>query len=186
MPHWRRRADARHRSSRKQDWHARSRIFAHHLNAYQCLKTHCVHQVAVCSNQVPADSLRKTGISIGLAGDFAKARPEIWEMGVRRQDRLRERPAFSGPVARGLQTSRRRSDWLAGAGGIEPPNGGIKIRCLTAWLRPNAPLQGTAGGQITADSSCRSRSIERSAAFQPPAAVKFASCRDGRSAPLGP
>ena len=29
------------------------------------------------------------------------------------------------------------SDWLVGAGGIEPPNGGIKIRCLTAWLRPN-------------------------------------------------
>lgn len=26
---------------------------------------------------------------------------------------------------------------LVGAGGIEPPNGGIKIRCLTAWLRPN-------------------------------------------------
>jgi hypothetical protein len=29
---------------------------------------------------------------------------------------------------------------LAGAGGIEPPNGGIKIRCLTAWLRPNGPV----------------------------------------------
>jgi hypothetical protein len=27
---------------------------------------------------------------------------------------------------------------MAGAGGIEPPHGGIKIRCLTAWLRPNA------------------------------------------------
>lgn len=26
---------------------------------------------------------------------------------------------------------------VVGAGGIEPPNGGIKIRCLTAWLRPN-------------------------------------------------
>jgi hypothetical protein len=26
---------------------------------------------------------------------------------------------------------------LAGAGGIEPPNAGIKIRCLTAWRRPN-------------------------------------------------
>ncbi len=26
---------------------------------------------------------------------------------------------------------------MVGAGGIEPPNGGIKIRCLTAWLRPN-------------------------------------------------
>lgn len=26
---------------------------------------------------------------------------------------------------------------LAGAGGFEPPNGGIKIRCLTTWLRPS-------------------------------------------------
>jgi hypothetical protein len=30
---------------------------------------------------------------------------------------------------------------MAGAGGIEPPHGGIKIRCLTAWRRPNrAPI----------------------------------------------
>src|SRR6516225_269317 len=29
-----------------------------------------------------------------------------------------------------------RPDRLAGAGGLEPPNGGIKIRCLTTWLRP--------------------------------------------------
>jgi hypothetical protein len=29
---------------------------------------------------------------------------------------------------------------VAGAGGIEPPNGGIKIRCLTAWLRPKRPI----------------------------------------------
>jgi hypothetical protein len=28
---------------------------------------------------------------------------------------------------------------LAGAGGFEPPDGGIKIRCLTTWLRPNTP-----------------------------------------------
>jgi hypothetical protein len=26
---------------------------------------------------------------------------------------------------------------LAGAPGFEPGNGGIKIRCLTTWLRPN-------------------------------------------------
>src|SRR5262245_27806400 len=26
---------------------------------------------------------------------------------------------------------------LAGAGGFEPPYAGIKIRCLTTWLRPN-------------------------------------------------
>ena len=31
----------------------------------------------------------------------------------------------------------RRPDWLAGAPGFEPGNGGIKIRCLTTWLRPN-------------------------------------------------
>jgi len=29
---------------------------------------------------------------------------------------------------------------LAGAGGFEPPYGGIKIRCLTAWRRPNGLL----------------------------------------------
>jgi hypothetical protein len=27
---------------------------------------------------------------------------------------------------------------LAGAGGFEPPYGGIKIRCLTTWRRPNS------------------------------------------------
>ena len=26
---------------------------------------------------------------------------------------------------------------MAGAGGFEPPNGGIKTRCLAAWRRPN-------------------------------------------------
>jgi hypothetical protein len=36
---------------------------------------------------------------------------------------------------------------LAGAGGIEPPNAGIKIRCLTAWRRPSV------GGSIAADSA---------------------------------
>ena len=29
------------------------------------------------------------------------------------------------------------SQALAGAGGFEPPHGGIKIHCLTTWLRPN-------------------------------------------------
>jgi hypothetical protein len=27
------------------------------------------------------------------------------------------------------------------AGGFELPHGGIKVRCLTAWLRPNAFLR---------------------------------------------
>jgi hypothetical protein len=28
---------------------------------------------------------------------------------------------------------------MAGAAGIEPANGGIKSRCLTAWRRPSKP-----------------------------------------------
>ena len=33
---------------------------------------------------------------------------------------------------------------MVGAGGIEPPNDGIKIRCLTAWRRPNRWNRGIA------------------------------------------
>ena len=35
-----------------------------------------------------------------------------------------------------LYVSRMDLIVVAGAGGFEPPHGGIKIRCLTAWLRP--------------------------------------------------
>ena len=44
----------------------------------------------------------------------------------------------------------QRRDWLAGAGGLEPPNGGIKIRCLTTWLRPIAPLGRRLGARTIA------------------------------------
>ena len=33
---------------------------------------------------------------------------------------------------------------LAGAGGFEPPYGGIKIHCLTTWRRPNGRRTGEA------------------------------------------
>ena len=42
--------------------------------------------------------------------------------------------------------------FLAGAGGIEPPNGGIKIRCLTAWLRPNSDLETALAGPYAVSS----------------------------------
>src|SRR5579884_552586 len=53
---------------------------------------------------------------------------------------------------------------VAGAGGFEPPYGGIKIRCLTAWLRPKnrvgkkwhvppCPLDHSDGGRIDQCSS---------------------------------
>jgi hypothetical protein len=42
----------------------------------------------------------------------------------------------SRPQVRDRYSETAKSVWLAGAGGFEPPNGGIKIRCLTTWLRP--------------------------------------------------
>ncbi len=38
----------------------------------------------------------------------------------------------------------QNAHWLAGAGGFEPPHGGIKIPCLTTWRRPNSVEQFTA------------------------------------------
>src|SRR5690348_2407267 len=59
------------------------------------------------------------------------------------------RPTVRSAANRSLRTTERGfasfpgkcgtlllSNCLAGAGGFEPPNGGIKIRCLTTWLRP--------------------------------------------------
>src|SRR5262249_38371308 len=57
----------------------------------------------------------------------------------------------------------RRPEWMAGAGGIEPPNGGIKIRCLTAWLRPNGA--GRESGDA-ANARRPRRSIGRTAPIQ--------------------
>jgi hypothetical protein len=46
---------------------------------------------------------------------------------------------------------------MAGAPGFEPGNGGIKIRCLTTWLRPN-DLRMTkfriSGHRLTASPEC--------------------------------
>jgi hypothetical protein len=60
---------------------------------------------------------------------------------------------------------------LAGAGGIEPPNGGIKIRCLTAWLRPNSPGRNT--GSTSATFFRHRRSIEGVTPFQQAAGPNF-------------
>jgi hypothetical protein len=47
---------------------------------------------------------------------------------------------FQNGLAEQSQKTNRQTmsmRYVAGAGGFEPPHGGIKIRCLTAWLRPN-------------------------------------------------
>ncbi len=61
----------------------------------------------------------------------------------------------------------KSSDWLAGAGGFEPPYGGIKIHCLTTWRRPNR-LSGKRRDWPSADSLRPRRSIERVEPFQQP------------------
>ena len=40
-------------------------------------------------------------------------------------------------LCREFGISRKTVFALAGAGGFEPPHGGIKIHCLTTWRRPN-------------------------------------------------
>ena len=62
---------------------------------------------------------------------------------------------------------------LAGAGGIEPPNGGIKIRCLTAWLRPIRRPRERRTNWHPQIPSGRCRSIGCGAAFQPPGGAKY-------------
>jgi len=46
------------------------------------------------------------------------------------------RDPINKPNPRAFQTSggnkERRPDWLAGAGGFEPPHGGIKNRCIAS------------------------------------------------------
>jgi hypothetical protein len=51
-------------------------------------------------------------------------------------------------LSRRLSHQTQRPDWLAGAPGFEPGNGGIKIRCLTTWLRPNLPQSAVLGAAI--------------------------------------
>src|SRR5580692_5724966 len=50
---------------------------------------------------------------------------------------------------------------MAGAGGFEPPYGGIKIRCLTAWLRPIAPQGGLGLAESGPDNSPGSSASQR-------------------------
>ena len=52
-------------------------------------------------------------------------------------------------------------EWLAGAGGFEPPYGGIKIRCLTTWRRPNGDrIRPARGRTIEAEVACRNRKAD--------------------------
>ena len=83
---------------------------------------------------------------------------------------MREKPGFPALVGAVGNLAERRNG-VAGAGGIEPPNGGIKIRCLTAWLRPNRPAGER--GIAQRDRFRHRRSIEGATAFQQAVGANF-------------
>jgi hypothetical protein len=92
---------------------------------------HCQLYRPVRSKFVSTESLPKTGVFAVAAGDFSEILAvvvDFLEHGD--QSETRESPgkmqAFRAQIDRNL----RSSECLAGAGGIEPPNGGIKIRLL--------------------------------------------------------
>jgi hypothetical protein len=92
------------------------------------------------------DPLLSPGRSSGTGSIFEKTDELPDEMDTRYLPDSHLAAALEKPLAqcaaRGAAANERRSewthDWLAGAPGLEPGNGGIKIRCLTTWLRPIA------------------------------------------------
>ena len=81
-------------------------------------------------NPVSADSLRKTGIFADKAGDFRRFPPRDRKTGSLETKLKARKAGISGPFSRLLGSLAERTNALAGAGGIEPPNGGIKIRLI--------------------------------------------------------
>src|SRR4029077_11466419 len=76
--------------------------------------------------------------------EYFEFRAEIFSLLLRRRLEFVTQRRCSNPRGAALAATSRqqpkymkRLDWLAGAPGFEPGNGGIKIRCLTTWLRPN-------------------------------------------------
>ena len=93
---------------------------------------------------VSSASLQKTGILQWLSGDW----PPISEDSGSNPVSVETPHARKARYWRAFLTLRKEilqnPDWLAGAGGFEPPHGGIKIPCLTTWRRPNSAERFTA------------------------------------------
>ena len=83
------------------------------------------------------------------ASDWGKNPPKTASKGSEKESQTRQaQPNIPGKTrlcaaaAKGLNSR----ECVAGAGGFEPPHGGIKIRCLTAWRRPNNSTSADVGG----------------------------------------
>src|ERR1700730_3483895 len=78
-------------------------------------------------------------------GHFA---PEVTKFGVWRPTTNSQKTAIGGHFWPCRRQNLNAPDWLAGAGGFEPPYGGIKIHCLTTWRRPNSVYRKEAGPTV--------------------------------------
>ena len=65
-----------------------------------------------------------------------------------RQGMTRHEIMISSALPDGAEDLDRTRLMLAGAPGFEPGNGGIKIRCLTTWLRPKARADHTGASGV--------------------------------------
>ncbi len=81
--------------------------------------------------------LSKTGMFQSMRRDFCRLARRKSKLTTQRQNTASESPPFAG-FSRNSLKSLKLLDFLAGAGGFEPPHGGIKIPCLTTWRRPNS------------------------------------------------
>lgn len=89
------------------------------------------------SNRSPKCVSRKRECFKVCAEISADMRGEKSELATQRQTRCQKSPLFAGFSRHSLKYL-KLLHYLAGAGGFEPPHGGIKIPCLTTWRRPNS------------------------------------------------
>ena len=82
-------------------------------------------------------NISKVGRRLSAFSLFSCAFPEPGDIPYERE-KARVLRAFRDEGVRYLKLNK----WLAGAGGFEPPYGGIKIHCLTTWRRPKAEAEG--------------------------------------------
>ena len=100
---------------------------------------------------VSAPLLLQTGVPALSCGDSGVISGKVCRLSRRRDWHGGEDPPISPqkpPLFRRDVRRAKTGTLLAGAPGFEPGNGGIKIRCLTTWLRPNAVRNAAAAGPL--------------------------------------
>jgi hypothetical protein len=107
-------------------------------------------RAAVVIELVSADSLRKTGIIADKAGDFRRFPPQVRQSGSPETKANAQKAGISDPFSRLLRSLAKTREWLAGAGGIEPPDDELEIRRSRPSESSVKPLSPRAHNQLEA------------------------------------